>query len=667
MGETLSWGIIGTGRIAHTFAEALRRSETARLAAVGSRRRESADAFGDEFDVPNRHGSYESLLADEAVEAVYISTPHPMHAEWGVKAARAGKHILCEKPLTLNYPEAMAVVEAARANDVFLMEAFMYRCHPQTAKLVELIRDGAIGEVRMVYGAFGFDAPLDPAGRLFSQELGGGGILDVGCYPVSMARLIAGAASGADFLDPADVVGVGRVGEVSRVDEWAAASLKFPNGVIAQVATAVRVNLDNTVRISGSEGWMLLPSPWGLGRGAGSTKILLHRRGSEQPEEIAIESARPIYTLEADTVAANLEQRQAPPPAMTWDDSLGNMRTLDRWREAIGLVYDSERPESIRAPVANEPLTVREGERMQYGAVAGLEQPVSRIAMGVVSPESMPYAAVMCDDYFERGGNCFDTGFIYGGGRAEALLGRWIESRGIRDRVIVADKAAHTPWNHPEHLAPQLSTCLERLRTDYIDIFMAHRDNAEVPVEEWVDAFDELVRAGRIRCYGVSNWSPERVEKANEYARRAGRREIAAVSNNFSLAHMVEPVWPGVLAASDPESRAWFERAQMPLFAWSSQAQGFFTGRADPEDRSNPELVRCWYSDGNFERLRRARELAAKRGVRANSIALAYVLHQQFPTFALIGPRSIAETRSSMEALEVELTPEEVRWLNLEA
>src|SRR5580692_1337614 len=146
--NSLSWGILGTGRIAGIFARQLSQSKTGKLAAVGSRSQASAEKFSAEFGAPRGYATYEALLADSAVQAVYIATPHTLHAEWCLRAAAAGKHILCEKPLTLNHTEALAVVEAARKHDVFLMEAFMYRCHPQTAKLIELLRKKVIGEVR---------------------------------------------------------------------------------------------------------------------------------------------------------------------------------------------------------------------------------------------------------------------------------------------------------------------------------------------------------------------------------------------------------------------------------------------------------------------------------------------------------------------------------------
>ena len=172
-------------------------------------------------------------------------------------------------------------------------------------------------------------------------------------------------------------------------------------------------------------------------------------------------------------------------------------------------------------------------------------------------------------------------------------------------------------------------------------------------------------QAGRMRLFGASNWPIARIEAANAYARANGLRGFAAVSNNFSLARMVEPVWAGCISASDAASRAWLAETQMPLLPWSSQARGFFTDRARP-DTDDAELVRCWFSADNFARKERVEAMATARGVLPINIALAYVLCQPFPTFALFGPRTLAETRTSLPALEIALTPDELRWLNLE-
>jgi len=304
---------------------------------------------------------------------------------------------------------------------------------------------------------------------------------------------------------------------------------------------------------------------------------------------------------------------------------------------------------------------------MWYGRVEGLEKPVSRLVMGVDNQRTWPDLAVMLDDYFERGGNCFDTAFIYGKGRCEELLGAWIASRGIRDQVVILDKGGHSPNCDPENVSRQLETSLERLRTDHVDLYMLHRDNLEVPVGEFVDVLNEHHDAGRIAVFGASNWTLDRVREANEWAAAHGRLGLAALSNNFSLARMVDPVWAGCVSSSDPVWREWLTGRQMPLMPWSSQARGFFVpGRADPADRSDARLARSWYSADNFRRLERARLLAGERGVQPIQVALAYVLCQPFPTFPLIGPRLLSETRSSLTALTIELSPADLRWLNLE-
>ena len=342
--SNVAWGILGTGVIAHRFANGLAKSRTGELFAVGSRTQDSADAFAKEFNVGRSYGSYEALLADPAVQAVYISTPHSSHAQWCIEAARARKHILCEKPLTLNHPEAMVVVNAVREHGVFLMEAFMYRCHPQMARLVELIRSDAIGQVGVIQATFSFHASYDPGSRLFKNALGGGGILDVGCYTMSVARLIAGAALGLPFANPSRITGYARLHPETRADLYAVASTEFPGGVLAQLATGVGLNQDNGVRVFGSEGSLHLPTPYIAAREGGSVTMFLTRNGNSTPEEIVIETKDYLYALEADSVGDALAQGKLESPHMTLADTLGNMAALDEWRASAGVVYDSEKP-----------------------------------------------------------------------------------------------------------------------------------------------------------------------------------------------------------------------------------------------------------------------------------------------------------------------------------
>jgi aryl-alcohol dehydrogenase-like predicted oxidoreductase len=306
-------------------------------------------------------------------------------------------------------------------------------------------------------------------------------------------------------------------------------------------------------------------------------------------------------------------------------------------------------------------------QRIPHGHVPGLNKSIARLVMGVDNQNSAPHARTIFDAYFESGGNCFDTAYVYPPDQA-GNLGAWIQAHGVRDRIALIVKGAHTPDCTPGKLTEQLHTMLEqRIKTEYADIYFMHRDNLEVPVGEFVDVLNEHVRAGRIKVFGGSNWSIARVQEANEYAKKKGLQGFGVVSNNLSLARMVAEVWPGAISAGDTASRAWFARNQIALFAWSSQARGFFTDRAHRDRALNgAELNRCWYSEDNWQRRDRVLELAGKKNVLPINIALAYVLHQPFPTFALIGPRTLQELRTSLPALDVSLTSAEVNWLNLD-
>jgi predicted dehydrogenase/aryl-alcohol dehydrogenase-like predicted oxidoreductase len=679
--QPLGWGILGTGRIAHTFARGLSASTTGRLIAVGSRSQATADQFAQEFGLARAYASYDAMLADPDVQAVYISLPNHLHAQWIIHCAEAGKHILCEKPLTTNYPEAMTAIEAVRRHDVFLMEAFMYRCHPQTARLAALVRQGAIGRVRLIqaYFSFNMQGPKDNIRQ--QSEAAGGGIMDVGCYCASMARLIAGAANGQDVADPVvtndgysarlDVTGYAHIGDQSRVDEWATASVRFPGDVIASLTCGIQVRVDSAVRIWGSEGHIIVPNPWFPGDprfgGDQGCKILVYKDGVDQPEEIIVPGGAPLYTIEADTVARHIRARQAPAPCMTWADSLGNMRTLDAWRKSVGLVFEAEKPAALSLPTAGRPLAHRPGHNMQYGRVVGVDKPVSRLVMGtmIFKPGELPLACSLLDAFYEAGGNCLDTARVY---RCEETVGEWIKLRGVRNDLVIIAKGARNNGT-PALLTSELLETLQKMQLDYVDLYLMHADNPAVPAGEFIECLNEHKRAGRVRAFGGSNWSIERIEEANAYAQAHGLTGFAASSPNLSLAVWNEPMWAGCLSVSDKQSRAWYAEKQLPLFSWSSQATGFFSGRYSPADRDKPHLaniVRTWFNDDNFRRLERARELAAREGVTPTQISLAYVLCQAMPVFALIGPQTIDELNESLPALDIKLSTDEMRWLNLE-
>ncbi|MCF3641775.1 aldo/keto reductase [Rhizobium sp. TRM95111] len=662
--QTLRWGIIGPGAIAKTFAGGIAHSRTGKLVAIATRDPAKA-GLAESFPGARIVAGYEALLGDPEIDAVYVATPHTGHAAWAIKAIRAGKHVLVEKPIALSAYEAETVYYEARKAGVFAGEAYMYRLHPQTAKIVDLARSGMIGEIRLIKSSFGFDmGEVKPQHRLFSNALAGGGILDVGGYPVSMARLVAGAAAGTSFAEPEAVFGVGHIG-ATGVDEWASAVLKFSNGVVAEVSCSIRAGQDNVLRILGAEGRIDVADFWFASGHEGGTGRLEIVRKDGSRQVVDVQEQGWLYSFEVDAVADAIRggRQEFASPGMNWADSIGNLRVMDQWRAAIGLEYECEKPAGRPVNIRGE--TVRAGSGIPRRSLPGIAKPVSAVALGFEFFPNFAAASLTLDAFYEAGGNVFDTAWIYNGGTTEVIFGDWHRSRAVpREGIVLIGKGAHSPLVYPDQIGRQLSQSLERLKTDYVDVYFMHRDNPDVPVGEFVDAMDSEVRAGRIRgIFGGSNWTRERLAEAIAYAEAAGRTPPAALSNNFSLAEMRDPIWPGCVAASDDQWKRWLSERQIPNFAWSSQGRGFFTERAGRDRTDDEELVRCWYSERNFTRRDRAIELAARLGRKPIHVALAYGLAQPFPVLPLIGPRTVAELEDSLSALDITLTRAEVEWL----
>ena len=311
---------------------------------------------------------------------------------------------------------------------------------------------------------------------------------------------------------------------------------------------------------------------------------------------------------------------------------------------------------------------------MEYGQIAGLDKPVSRLILGSssCSTRDMERTCAFFDRFVTLGGNAVDTAHVYGAGDAERAIGMWLRGRDNREQVVLIGKGGHpdlddwAPRINPSAIASDLGESLARLQTEYIDLYLPHRDDPAVPVGEIVECLNEHLRAGRIRAFGGSNWTPERLAAANAYAGSHGLVPFVASSPQFSLAHLQVYPFQGWVAATGGMARQWYAAQQLPLLAWSSQAQGFFNGRYAPDDISNVAMVQAWYGPENFARLERAEHLGREKGVSANAIALAFVVCQPFPSFAIIGPRTLEQLTASVEALEIRLSPAELRWLNLE-
>ncbi|MGG1515884.1 aldo/keto reductase [Paenibacillus oryzisoli] len=307
---------------------------------------------------------------------------------------------------------------------------------------------------------------------------------------------------------------------------------------------------------------------------------------------------------------------------------------------------------------------------MEHIQIKGLNKPVSKLIMGsdFFNLSNGPVVSEILGHYLAIGGNCIDSAHNYCGGESEQAIGRWLDETGKRESMVIFTKGAHPKNDGPrvnsEAIRSDLFTSLERMRTDYIDLYGLHRDDPNVPVGHILEALNEHVEAGRIRAFGGSNWTHERLQEAADYAAKHSLIGFSFSSPNLSLAKPNEPFWAGCVSV-DSEALRWYEANQFPLLSWSSQARGFFTGKFSPDVRDNADMVRVFYNDENWIRLERAKQLAAEKGVSMIQIALAYVLSQPLPACALIGPRTEAEMISCRDGADIKLTREELAWLDL--
>ena len=311
MDKVLNWGLLSTARINRALITPLRASDRNQLFAVGSRSQQSADQYAKEWNIPRAHGSYEALLADPEIDVIYNSLPNHLHAEWTIKAVEAGKHVLCEKPLALSVDEVDAIQDAVRKHGRVVAEAFMYRHHPQTLKVQELVKNGSIGKLKLIRGAFSYvltherDVRLDPA-------MGGGSIWDVGCYPISYARTVVEE-------NPLEVFGWQVTGPTG-IDETFVGQMRFANDVHAQIDCSFVTSFQSYMEIIGSEGILNIPKSFKPGI---NEKISLTR--GDQTKTIEIQGSE-LYIGEVEDMAdAILLGRE---PRVSLEDSRANLAVI---------------------------------------------------------------------------------------------------------------------------------------------------------------------------------------------------------------------------------------------------------------------------------------------------------------------------------------------------
>lgn len=664
--KPIKWGILGTGAIAKAFADALQETE-GELVAVASQSLQRAEDFSKSYNCTAIEG-YQSLISLPEVEAIYVATPHTSHFELSAECLRNKKAVLCEKPMTINATETMALIDISRKNNTLLMEAFMYKIHPQTQQVMKVIQENLTSPLS-IRAEFCFSVDVPESHRLVNKELGGGSILDIGCYPMSISRHAVGAVNGKNFMNPVSIEGQGELNS-QGIDLNASAKLVFEDGSLAEIKSATNLSSASDVEISDGKTTVVLNQPWHCGEFTERKSQITLKKSNGDKESIDITTDKGLYALEIDHFSENLKNHNTESDLIPHNDSHGNMIALDTWRKELKVVYDEDRGERRQLPIISQ-NTPRES--LPTLSIPGLDKELSRIVFGCDNQSDTNHAFAMFDHFYSKGGNVFDTAYIYNNGKSDFYLGSWMESRNLRDEVVVLGKGAHTPDCLPEKIRPQLEETLSRMSTSYLDIYCLHRDNESLPVEGFIDTLNDLKNEGLIKVFGASNWSLERFKEANEYAEKEGKEAFTILSNNFSLAHMNNPVWPGCFSCSEDEYVNYLKEKQIAIFPWSSQARGFFldsqefSGAAHVADPNREEQERVWGSEDNLERRSRCFELASNKSVDPIQMALAFVLNQEFPSFPLIGPRNFFETESSLEATKIELSLEETSWLNLKS
>jgi aryl-alcohol dehydrogenase-like predicted oxidoreductase len=570
--------------------------------------------------------------------------------------------------MTMNATETMALIDLSRKHNTLLMEAFMYKIHPQTQKIISLVKDRLQGPLQ-IKANFCFSVDVPETHRLVNKDLGGGSILDIGCYPTSISRYVVGAINNKGFMNPISFKAEGELNS-QGIDLNASAKLKFEDGSVAEIKSATNKQTETDVVISDNQLSLIVNQPWHCGEFTDrkSDIRILNKDGTEEKYEI--ETEKGLYAIQIDHFSELFNNRSIESLLIPHNDSHGNMISLDSWRKELKVFYKEDRGETRKTPIIPSD---KQRESLPISRIPGINKDLSRVVFGCDNQSDSNHAFAMFDHFFSQGGNVFDTAYIYNEGKSDLYLGSWIDARGLREEVVVLGKGAHTPDCTPDKIRPQLDETLSRMSASYLDIYCLHRDNEDLPVEGFIDTLNELKDEGLVSVFGASNWSLKRFKEANDYALSTGKEPFTVLSNNFSLAHMNNPVWPGCFSCSEDDYLKYLTDNQISIFPWSSQARGFFldtqefTALAHVADPNREEQDRVWGSADNLERRKRCFDLAEEKDVDPIQMALAFVLNQDFPSFPLIGPRNFFETESSLQATQIEVSSKEISWLNLKS
>lgn len=305
---------------------------------------------------------------------------------------------------------------------------------------------------------------------------------------------------------------------------------------------------------------------------------------------------------------------------------------------------------------------------MIYGKIPDINKEISKLIIGNDYFNNYSKATKVWDLYFENGGNTFDNSIYYRDGLTEKFLGRWIKFKNNRKNIVIISKVGN-PDTKPSEVSELLKISLERMTLDCVDILILHHDNINVPIGEFIDAFNELIKLKLINSFGISNTTILRFQESISWSKNNNKINFNIINNNLSLAKMIKPLWHDSISSNAVEYLKFLEKNKISHFSWSSQARGFFF-----EDRFFKSIFRrnfkkylrdCFLSKENLERKKRSKELANKYKCTSNDIALSWVLSQKFPSYAIIGPKNSDQLKDSLNSINIKLSPDELEWLNL--
>jgi predicted dehydrogenase len=335
--KDIKWGILGTSFISEVMANAIQESDTGELVAIGSRSSATAEKFADTFSIPKFYDDYHALINDKEIDAIYIGLPNHLHKEWITHAAEAGKHILCEKPFVLSVKEMQEVISVIQKNNVFCMEALMYRYHPLTKKLCDIINNKIIGDIKL------YNATYTANIAEIANPTAGGGIRNLGCYPVSLVRLLANA-------EPIEIHSTGRMNYKNHTDNQASAILKFKNDSMAVISIADDIEMFWQFDIYGTEGCLkVITNPW---LPDVNNKIIIQKSNDSIPQEIDVTAEKPLYTYQIDTLGKCINTGNTD--GVSLSDSLGNVLVLETWLRQVKI--QNLQPELITSSTEPQPL-----------------------------------------------------------------------------------------------------------------------------------------------------------------------------------------------------------------------------------------------------------------------------------------------------------------------